>query len=134
MIQGETPYWQPAPPAPEPFPPNSAFNDPTYGECQQGSATCRLAWGLRSVSSSNVYLYGAGLYNFFNNYDQTCLDTESCQDAMVSLEGNSRFYGYNINTKASKSIIVGSDRKTLARQEDNKNTFCQGVNAFLAQA
>lgn len=134
MIQGETPYWQPRPPAPEPFPALSAYNDPTYSECASDSRTCRMAWGLRSVGSSNVYLYGAGLYNFFNDYDQTCLNTEDCQDAMVSLENNSRFYGFNINTKASKNIIVGSNRKTLAAQADNKNTFCQGVNAFLAQA
>ncbi|CAG7721413.1 unnamed protein product, partial [Allacma fusca] len=133
MIQGETPYWQPAPPAPEPFRPNPIYDDPSYDHCSGSSSTCRLAWGLRVVRSSNVYLYGAGLYNFFNNYDQTCLDFENCQDGMVTVEQNTRLYAYNINTKASSNIIMGANQKVIAKQQDNKSTFCQSVNAFLAQ-
>ena len=34
-------------------------------------------------------MYGGGLYSFFENYDQTCLATESCQENMVSLECSS---------------------------------------------
>jgi hypothetical protein len=90
-----------------------------------------LAWGLRVVSSSDVYVYGSGLYNFFSNYDQTCLDTENCQDAMVDLESNSgNVYLYNLNTKAATNMVT-SGGTSLAKQADNSNRFCQTVNAFL---
>jgi glucan 1,3-beta-glucosidase len=134
MIQGETPYWQPGPALPAPFNPNPAFKDPTYAHCQPGSFGCGLSWGLRAVKSSNVYLYGAGLYNFFNNYDQTCLDTESCQDGMVSLEDNTNLYMYNVNTKASTNMVMAHNTQILATQADNRNGFCQTINAFLAEA
>lgn len=131
MIQTETPYYQPGPPAPQPFAPSSSINDPTFTNCASGSTTCPLAWGLRVVSSSDVYVYGSGLYNFFSNYDQTCLDTENCQDAMVDLESNSgNVYLYNLNTKAATNMVT-SGGTSLAKQADNTNGFCQTVNAFL---
>ncbi|KAG2176475.1 hypothetical protein INT43_005715 [Umbelopsis isabellina] len=133
MIQTETPYYQPVPPAPQPYTPNSALADPTFSNCAAGSNTCSLAWGLRVVSSSDVYLYGAGLYNFFYNYDQTCLTTENCQDSMVDLEANTgNVYLYNLNTKAATNMVV-SGTTSLAKQADNTNGFCQTINAFLAQ-
>jgi hypothetical protein len=133
MIQTETPYYQPAPPAPQPFPVNSAFYDPTFSNCAAGSNTCSLAWGLRVVSSSDIYVYGAGLYNFFYNYDQTCLATENCQDSMVDLENNTgNVYLYNLNTKAATNMVVNNGN-SLAKQADNINGFCSTINAFLVQ-
>ena len=70
MIQGETPYWQANPKAPQPFTPSAQYKDPTYAHCPGTSQTCALSYGLRVHDSANVYLYGAGLYNFFNDYDQ----------------------------------------------------------------
>jgi glucan 1,3-beta-glucosidase len=132
MIQSETPYYQPAPPAPQPYTPNSALADPTFSNCAAGSNTCSLAWGLRIVSSSDVYLYGAGLYNFFYNYNQTCLTTENCQDSMVDLEANTgNVYLYNLNTKAATNMVV-SGTTVLAKQADNTNDFCQTINALSA--
>jgi hypothetical protein len=133
MIQTETPYYQPAPPATQPFPVNSAFYDPTFSNCAAGSNTCSLAWGLRVVSSSDIYVYGAGLYNFFYNYDQTCLATENCQDSMVDLENNTgNVYLYNLNTKAATNMVVNNGN-SLAKQADNINGFCSTINAFLVQ-
>jgi glucan 1,3-beta-glucosidase len=134
MIQGETPYWQPAPKAPAPFTPNLVLADPSYAHCEPGSSTCALSWGLRAVRSSNVYLYGAGLYNFFNNYDQTCLNTEDCQDGMIELVGNTDFHMFNVNTKAAKNIVMADNTRVLATHYDNRNTFCSTINAFLAYA
>lgn len=28
-----------------------------------------MGWGLRVVDSTDLHVYGAGLYSFFNNYD-----------------------------------------------------------------
>jgi hypothetical protein len=133
MIQSETPYWQPAPRAPAPFTPNNVFSDPTYSHCSAADFRCPLSYALIAKRCSNIYLYGAGMYNFFNNYDQTCLLTEDCQRNMVSLANNSAFYMYNINTKASINMVIFDNDRPLAVAADNRNGFCHTVNAFTAQ-
>jgi len=134
MIQSETPYWQPGPPAPQPYTPDPRFNDPTYAHCASGDVRCPMSYAIRATGCENVYVYGAGMYNFFNNYDQTCLTTEDCQTAMVDLDNNRGFHMYNINTKAAVNMVVANDVTPLAVSRDNSNGFCQTVNAFLTQA
>jgi glucan 1,3-beta-glucosidase len=131
MIQSETPYWQPGPPAPQPYTPNSQFDDPTYSHCNPGDVRCPMSYAIRAKNCQDIFLYGAGMYNFFNNYDQTCLDTEDCQFGMVDVEGNTNFVMYNINTKAALNMVVENDARPLAVADDNMNGFCQSVNAFL---
>jgi hypothetical protein len=133
MIQSETPYWQPGPPAPAPFTPNQVFNDPTYEHCAANDPACAMSWSIRAHGCSNIYLYGAGMYNFFFDYDQTCLLTESCQFGMLELENNSAFYAYNMNSKAAVNIVVRDNTNVLAVSGDNTNGFCQTINAFLAE-
>lgn len=67
QLQTETPYFQPHPNSLSPFPPNSALGDPTF-DCTGVSGNCAMAWGLRVVGSSDVFLYGANHYSFFNDY------------------------------------------------------------------
>lgn len=134
MIQSETPYWQPGPPAPQPYPPNPTFADPDYSHCQAGDVRCPMSYAINAVGCSNVYIYGAGMYNFFNNYDQTCLLTEDCQTSMVNLEGNTAFHMYNINTKAAINMVVSDNTQSLATHQNNRNGFCATINAFLANA
>lgn len=163
MIQSETPYWQPGPPAPAPFVPNSLFTDPTYSHCAPGNIRCPLSYAVIARQSSYVYIYGAGLYNFFNSetflkfiilwiwtsrwqeqhltilyenfsdYDQTCLDTEDCQYHMVSLANNNQFYMFNVNTKAAVNMVVYDTQTPLAQAANNVNGFCRTINAFTAQ-
>ncbi|CAK7273397.1 hypothetical protein SEPCBS57363_005632, partial [Sporothrix epigloea] len=98
LIQTETPYFQPNPPAPAPFNPvNTAIYDPDFAlDCSAatddnegtlpGSPPCAMAWGLRLVNSQNISVYSAGLYSFFNNYDTSCSapgNGELCQARMV---------------------------------------------------
>jgi len=131
MIQTETPYYQSSPPAPKPFTMNEKFHDPDFSSCPASSQTCAMAWGLRIHKSSDIFVYGAGLYNFFQNYNQDCLKTEHCQDYMVSIEQSpSKIHIYNLNTKASDSM-VSVDGKSRADQVDNKATFCSTIAAFL---
>ena len=61
QIQTETPYYQPNPGANVPFPAVASLNDPVMTSTQD-------AWGLRLLKSTAIYVYGAGLYSFFNNY------------------------------------------------------------------
>jgi glucan 1,3-beta-glucosidase len=69
FIQTETPYYQPVPFAPTPFTVIPERHDPDFGVyCRDKDVTCNDAWGARIVSSKDIMVYGAGFYNFFNNY------------------------------------------------------------------
>lgn len=85
--------------------------------------------GLRIVDSNNVLGYGAGLYSFFNNYDQGCLITENCQEFMVMVDNSSGIYLYALSTEASANI-VGIDGVAVIPESPNTNTFAQTVVLF----
>jgi glucan 1,3-beta-glucosidase len=129
LAQTETPYYQANPNALTPFTPNSKYSDPTFSTCTSDS--CRKAWGLRVVNSSNVLLYGAGLYSFFENYSQTCLTTESCQRNMVSVENSHSTWLYGLSTKASTNMVTWNGRP-IVLQADNRDNFCSTVALFEA--
>lgn len=106
---------------------NKAYSDPDFGECYQ--ATCYKTYGLRFFNSTYSFVYGAGLYSFFNNYDQGCLLTESCQILMVSLEQSEGIYLYALSTKAATNMVE-VDRVAIVPQAANDNGFCQTVAIF----
>ncbi|KAK2734185.1 hypothetical protein FQN55_002896 [Onygenales sp. PD_40] len=126
-IQTETPYYQSNPNALVPFTPNPAFHDPDFAACTTDS--CKKAWGLRVIDSSDIYLYGGGLYSFFENYNQECLKDESCQENMIQISC-SDVHLYGVSTKASVNMITGGDGKGLVPQIENRNNFCSTVAFF----
>lgn len=154
QVQSETPYYQPNPPAPYPFTEvNEALSDPDFAtDCAalagnggfiSGSnitAPCGMAWGLRIIDSSNVVVYGAGHYSFFNNYDTTCSDgpfgaTMKCQSRMVWIEdttGSSENVAiYDLQTIGALSMLThnGTD---IALWKENWNTFGESLALFKA--
>ncbi|CZR66146.1 probable glucan 1,3-beta-glucosidase [Phialocephala subalpina] len=128
-IQTETPYFQSNPDASTPFTVNAAYNDPTFS----GTSSVNKAWGLRVVDSSDVFVFGAGLYSFFDNYDQDCLTTESCQTNMVSLENSGSVYLYGLSTKASTNMVTVNGA-SAALDSDNRNNFCATIALFVQAA
>ncbi|PHH90998.1 hypothetical protein CDD83_2019 [Cordyceps sp. RAO-2017] len=131
LIQSETPYFQGNPPAPEPFKVNSKYGDPDFSNCDRGSGDnkCLRSWGLRVLNSSNIAVYGTGLYSFFDNYaKETCVRTNDCQEHMIAIDQSDvRFYG--VSTKASINMIT-LDGKPAALDADNRNTFCATLASF----
>lgn len=131
-IQTETAYMQSSPDALNAGAVlNAAYSDPTFATCTD--ELCKKTWGLRVFESTDIYVYGAGLYSFFDSYDQACLSTESCQENMVSLECSSDVYLYGLNTKAATNMVL-VDGVSQALQSDNQNGFCQTIALFEAQA
>ncbi|KAK6386782.1 hypothetical protein LTS17_000044 [Exophiala oligosperma] len=127
-IQTETAYMQASPNAlAGGFTPNAAFSDPTFADCTTDS--CKKTWGLRIVDSTDVYMYGGGLYSFFDNYIQTCLDTESCQENMVDIECSSNVNLYGLTTKASTNMI-NVDGTPEVFEKDHTNLFGQTLLLF----
>lgn len=73
QIQTETAYYQPKPNATYPFPALDEWNDPDFAlSCENAiGENCAEGWGLRIIDSESIYVYGAGMYSFFDNYS-TC--------------------------------------------------------------
>ena len=130
LIQTETPYFQGNPDANTPFTADAGRGDPDFSTCQ--GPGCARAWGVRAVDSRDVFIYGAGLYSFFDNYGQDCLDTQSCQDNMVSLE-NSAVHFFGLSTKASTNMVTVNGQSG-ALDADNRNNFCATLAQFSTSA
>lgn len=126
LIQTETPYYQANPNSLVPFKPQPSWNDPDFEHCTTDK--CKKAWGLRVLNSSDVYVYGAGLYSFFENYGQTCLDG-FCQENMVGVDC-SDVHIYGLSTIASKNMIASTDGSGIVPQEGNESTYCSTIALF----
>ncbi|GAB7351002.1 hypothetical protein MBLNU459_g1495t2 [Dothideomycetes sp. NU459] len=108
MIQTESPYFFPTPQAPAPFTTAlGQFNaDPNFSNCGTSSTECTVSWALRIISSDNVQITGAGLYSwFFDEYSQACVDTQNCQQSLVSTYLSSNLWLFNIITLGSVEMI-----------------------------
>ncbi|KAJ5682661.1 hypothetical protein N7462_005826 [Penicillium macrosclerotiorum] len=127
LIQTETPYYQSNPTALKPFTPQDSWNDPDFSTCT--TASCKKSWGLRVVNSSDLYIYGAGLYSFFENYAQTCLNSEDCQQNMVEVDC-SDVHIYGLSTKASVNMITSAAGKSMVPEKPNKSNFCSTIALF----
>lgn len=127
-IQTETAYMQANPNALDGgFTPNAAYGDPDFASCTTDA--CKKTWGLRILDSQDVYMYGAGMYSFFENYRQQCLDTESCQENMVDIQCSDDVWLYGVSTKASVNM-VNVNGQSQAVGLENDNGFCQTVALF----
>ncbi|OBT82398.1 hypothetical protein VE02_09582 [Pseudogymnoascus sp. 03VT05] len=134
-VQTESPYYQVAPRAPEPFGlANSAFpNDPTFGDCSASSTTCAVSWAVRVIDSSTIYMLSAGLYSWFSKYSQDCLLTESCQDRSLQIENSDDIWIYNLATKAIKEMVSPTgETPTYASQ--NQNGYLSSVMGWVRAA
>ncbi|KAK2750071.1 hypothetical protein FQN57_004563 [Myotisia sp. PD_48] len=130
MIQTESPYFQPVPVAPLPFPTKIFPNDPLFDECEMGSVTCALSWAVRIVDSSSIYILGSGLYSWFSDYSQECLKTENCQQRGFEIEESYDVWIYNLCTKAIVEMVSPFKAvPTYAR--DNVNGFLSSILAWL---
>jgi glucan 1,3-beta-glucosidase len=92
------------------------------------------AWGLRILSSSNILVYGAGLYSFFSDYSTTCSTFaagQSCQARIASLEGSgiSNVAIYNLATIGAQSML-NRDGAQIAYYNDNVNVFPSVVAVY----
>ncbi|RMD40183.1 hypothetical protein DV735_g4966, partial [Chaetothyriales sp. CBS 134920] len=128
LIQTETPYMQSAPDALSGgFTPNPAYTDPEFADCT--TETCKKAWGLRVIDSSDVTVWGAGLYSFFEKYTQDCLLTESCQDNIVDLQCATNVGLIGLTTKGTTNMVTVNGQPA-ALQKDHKNGFGSTLMVF----
>jgi hypothetical protein len=63
---------------------------------------------LRIIGTENLFIYGAGLYNWFQNYAKECEDTQNCQDDMVEVDTSGAIWLYNLHTIGSIDMIAAT--------------------------
>jgi len=125
MIQTESPYYQTSPAAPKPFP--LLFpNDPTFANCTAGSIVCGVSWAVRIVDSSTIYVMGAGLYSWFQDYSQTCVGTNNCQSRGFEIVNSYNLWVYNLATKAIVEMI-SPYLETPIYAKDNVNGYLSSI-------
>jgi len=123
LIQTESPYYQPSPAPPAPFSIDSAFNDPSFPSGQDH------AWALSVHSSTNILVYGAGLYSFFQNYGQDCLTPNDCQQQIVDVDSSSSLSIYSLSTVAS-TFQLSVNEVGVINQANNPNGFQSTVTSW----
>ncbi|KAI1114872.1 pectate lyase superfamily protein-domain-containing protein [Nemania sp. NC0429] len=131
-MQTETPYFQPDPGSTEVYQPGQLPGDPTWDDCDPGT-TCEEAFALRIVNSSSILIYGAGFYNFFNNYDQTCVADENCQERLIQIDCTYKLWMYNIWTKGSVEVI-SPEGLPPALQANAQSGYTTEISAWLVLA
>ena len=120
-------YMQSNPNALTPFMPRTDWSDPNFGHCFR--PTCEKTFALHISNSTYVYVYGAGMYSFFDNYDSGCLLTTACQTNIVAIEKSEAVYLFAMSTKASEDMFM-VDGVSLVPASANKNGFCETVALF----
>ncbi|CAK7219086.1 hypothetical protein SCUCBS95973_003705 [Sporothrix curviconia] len=119
MIQTESPYYQPnpKPPAPLANAVNALPGDPDYSSGSKAKAGHDESWAVVIRNSENVHIAGAGLYSWYSNYDEACVDTLNCQDTMVLMEKNQNATFHNLVTIGASNMI-SSDGNAIAAKDN----------------
>ncbi|GLB43041.1 putative glycoside hydrolase family 55 protein [Lyophyllum shimeji] len=123
LIQTESPYYQPNPAAPSPFSVNSAWKDPSF------PSGLSSAWALTVTSSTDIIVFGAGLYSFFTNYNQACLTTFNCQSQSVNVDSGSTVSIFSLSTVAT-TFQVSVNGQGVVNQSLNRNGFASTVTSW----
>ena len=94
------------------------------------ASNCPRTWGARYINSSQIFTYGAGFYNFFNNWDSpSCLGTESCQEGITDFENSTEVYIWGMVTKGS-SYMIRWNGTDLVPQAVNKAAYVEAILLF----
>lgn len=150
-IQTEAPYFQPNPPAPAPFPRLAEYYDPDFEESCYGreerdpndpalvtnaarAVPCAMAWGLVVRDTQDFFVYGAGLYSFFNNYSTDCSRENAgavCQQRIFEVTGTSNpaVLVYNLNVVGSRAMVT-RDGEDIAWFDENEAAFTACIAVY----
>ncbi|KAL3478251.1 pectin lyase-like protein [Aspergillus californicus] len=132
MLQAESPYFQPVPKAPRPYSVGLFPNDPTFADCDADSTdlTCAMSWALRIIDSESIYIMGAGVYSWFSDYTQECVDKNDCQRKAVYIAGATDTWLYNLVSKGVVEMVSArGEPATLAT--NNINGFMSSILAWV---
>ncbi|KAK3303620.1 putative glucan 1,3-beta-glucosidase precursor, partial [Chaetomium strumarium] len=133
-MQTETPYFQPSPNALQVYTPTDS--DPSFADCDNDEH-CVEAYALRVLDSTNIYIYGAGFYSFFDSYTQDCVPLETCQNRLVETSFSERVWLYDLYTKGSIQAISpagGVPAPVLQSDDGVQHGFTTEISVWLPLA
>ncbi|KAJ7461037.1 exo-beta-1,3-glucanase [Mycena galericulata] len=84
---------------------------------------------VRVTTSTNIIVFGAGLYSFFTNYGQTCLTPESCQAQIVNVDTTSSVNIYSLATVGS-TFQLSVNQVGVVNQASNPNGFAATLTSW----
>jgi len=128
-MQTEVAYFQGNPNSLSPFTPQASWGDPLYANCTVPN--CYKTWALRLVNSSEIYIYGAGFYSFFENWSTGCLDGQDCSRQGVDVLDSSDIYIWVLTTVGT-SYMVSYDGYSVVPESPNSAGFTQTIVLFEA--
>jgi glucan 1,3-beta-glucosidase len=132
-MQTETPYYQPNPVATKPYIAGTGnfTNDPDFASCTTDQ--CRSAWALRIVNTTDVFIYGAGFYSFFQNNQLGCTAQETCQLGLIQTNYSQGLWIYNIFTKGNVQIVSpAGGLPPLLFNDTTSDGYTSEIAAWLA--
>ncbi|KAI1735147.1 pectate lyase superfamily protein-domain-containing protein [Xylaria scruposa] len=132
-MQTETPYYQPNPNALGPYEAGgSEFpSDPNFDNCADD--LCKGAWALRILDSTDIFIYAAGFYSFFQDNQLGCTAEENCQLALIETNFASSLWIYNIFTKGNIEILTPrGGLRPLLFISTTRNGYTSEIAAWLA--
>ncbi|KAF8178908.1 exo-beta-1,3-glucanase [Pholiota molesta] len=124
LIQTETPYYQPSPASPSPFALSTTYHDPTPFS---GTPS---AWGLSITNSQNIFIFGAGLYSFYQNYVQTCLTPANCQTQNANIDTASTGISIYSLSSVGTTYQLSVNGAGVINQSNNVNGFASTVTSW----
>ncbi|KAK4216626.1 pectate lyase superfamily protein-domain-containing protein [Rhypophila decipiens] len=130
-MQTESPYFQPTPDALGVWQPGAYESDPLFEDCDPSSPTCTLSWALMVRHSTDMLVYGAGLYSWFRSYTQDCLIPEDCQQRLIQTDYSQGLWFFSIYTKGALEVASPLGGIPAVRQSENRNGFLTAVSAWL---
>ncbi|WPH01347.1 Hypothetical protein R9X50_00418900 [Acrodontium crateriforme] len=114
MIQTESPYFQATDAGKSPGPFASTIGmfkcDPNFSDktCNSTNLMCEFSWAVMMQSTTNLTIAGAGLYSWFGNYIQSCVDSPNCQQRITYDDGyNGGLRLWNLITIGSVEMVSG---------------------------
>ncbi|KAI4125489.1 MAG: hypothetical protein LQ338_004215 [Usnochroma carphineum] len=132
LQQTETAYWQGVGSpqnAPGPWTADSRFGDPDFSWCAAGDVPCRMGLAQNVDGGSNLYLYGAAFWTFFNGHTPC---GANCITNQARVTGNpTNLYWYGIATKSADVMVL--DGKDNPDQHHNPGGWTPGgvIAAYL---
>lgn len=74
--------------------------------CGSNTTNCNVAWAVLIQHSNVIFIDSAGLYSWFQNYDQACVNTKNCQQRLINVFNTGNMLFTHIVTIGSVEIIT----------------------------
>lgn len=108
--------------------PSSPFQDPNDPYENRGL-------GMRIANSTNVFVYGAGFYSFFDNYNQSQVSARRSQKRILwlqDLDDDANVWVLNLNTVGVEKMVT-VDGEDVVDEEPLRNGFGNTLAVWASQ-